>query len=193
MGPGTSAASSREFDLIIDSLKLIRDKQAEAASSSKLPHASEPGGVGMYGTDGKDAELNVSRFLPGEKDQFSDCYDDEPILFHAGEIKERKDEGKLTNNEGDDQDGKRKEFADRKSLFKLALAVFVKQLLTPTWIKGQIDREAYKAIVKKVVKKVISRVRSISIPQTQEDINNYLSSSGPNISKLVKVCAGPLK
>ena len=38
-------SSSRQYELVIDSLKLIGEKQAKAASSSKLPHASDPGSV----------------------------------------------------------------------------------------------------------------------------------------------------
>lgn len=37
--------SSRQLDLVNDNLKLIAEKQAEVASSSKLPHGADPGGV----------------------------------------------------------------------------------------------------------------------------------------------------
>lgn len=192
-GPDDPAASSRQLDLVNDCLKLISEKLAEVASSSKLPYGADPGSVGLYRTDCRNVELNVNSLPSGEKNQFADCYNKEPNLSVAGEIKNRNDERKLVNNEVDGKDGQRMEITDGDSLyaFKLALANFVKELLTPTYIRDQIDRDAYKKIVRRVVKKVTSSVQSI--PQTQENIKKYLSTCRPNISKLVKVCADPLK
>lgn len=185
-GPDAPAASSRQLDLVIDSLKLIREKQAEVASSSKLPHGTDPGGVGLCRTDCRNVELNVDSLPSGEKDRFADYYNKEPNLSISGVIKERNDESKLVNNEVDGKDGRKMETTDGDILyaFKIALTDFVKELLTPTYIRGQIDRVVYKAIVKRVVRKVTSSVQTI--PQTQENIKKYLSTFRPNISKLVK-------
>lgn len=192
-GPDAPAPSSRQLNLVIESLKLIEEKQAELASSSKLPHGADSGGVGLYRTACRNVELNVYRLPSGKKDQFADCYNKEPNLSMGGEIKERNDERELVSNEVDDKDCQRMETTDGDSLcdFKHALADFVKELLTPSYIRDQIDRDTYKKIVSKVVKKVILSVQSI--PQTQVNIEKYLSTFRPNISKLVKVCADPLK
>ncbi|KAK1403900.1 hypothetical protein POM88_003505 [Heracleum sosnowskyi] len=186
VGPDAPTVSSRQLDLVTDSLKLIRDKHAEVASSSKLPHGADPGSVGLNRTDCRNVELNVDSLPSGEKDQFAVCYNKEPNLSLAGEIIEKNDERKLVKNEVDGKDGQRMETTGGDSVcaFKLALIDFVKELLNPTYVRDQIDRDAYKNIVKRVVKKVTSRVQSI--PQTQENIKKYLSTFRPNISKLVK-------
>ncbi|KAG5041283.1 hypothetical protein GLYMA_05G190500v4 [Glycine max] len=70
--------------------------------------------------------------------------------------------------------------------FKFSLVEFVKELLNPTWKDGKITKEDYKAIVKKVTDKVIDTVQGAHIPQTQEKIDCYLSSSKSKLNKLVQ-------
>ncbi|XP_074369374.1 uncharacterized protein LOC141710737 isoform X2 [Apium graveolens] len=184
VGPDARAVSSRQLGLVNDNLMLIRQKYAEVASSSKLPHGADSGGVGLYRTDCSNVELNVYSLPSGEKDQFADSYNKEPNLTMGGETKERNDGSKFVNNEVDDKDGQRMETTDGDSCFKHALANLVKELLDPIYIRDQIDRDTYKKIVKKVVTKVTLSVPST--PQTQENIKKYLSTFKPNISKLVK-------
>ncbi|XP_024017747.1 zinc finger CCCH domain-containing protein 38 [Morus notabilis] len=83
-------------------------------------------------------------------------------------------------------DGKKSKDSKGSRAFKFALVEFVKELLKPTWKEGQIDKDAYKNIVKKVVDKVTSTMQGANIPQTQEKIDHYLSFSKPKLTKLVQ-------
>lgn len=107
-------------------------------------------------------------------------------------IKSQEDSRKIQDNDPvEDKDGKDdgKKGKDVKVIraFKFALAEFVKELLKPTWKDGQINKDAYKTIVKKVVDKVTGTLQGANIPQTQEKIDHYLSSSKPKLMKLVQV------
>lgn len=95
--------------------------------------------------------------------------------------------GLLENNDGDGKTNDGKGTKDSKGVraFKFALVEFVKDLLKPAWKEGQISKEAYKNIVKKAVDKVTSTIQGANIPQTQEKIEQYLSSSKPKLTKLV--------
>ncbi|XP_074308615.1 uncharacterized protein LOC141643376 [Silene latifolia] len=73
--------------------------------------------------------------------------------------------------------------------FKFALAEFVKELLKPSWKDGQINKDAYKTIVKKVVDKIIE-TQGLQIPHAKEKIDLYLSCSKPKIEKLVQAYVG---
>lgn len=112
----------------------------------------------------------------------------------SGESKKAQEENRKVQD-GDSVDGIDKEGAndgkkskDAKGIraFKFALVEFVKELLKPTWKEGQIDKDAYKNIVKKVVDKVTGTMQAASVPQTQEKIDNYLSLSKAKLTKLVQ-------
>lgn len=111
------------------------------------------------------------------------------------ENKVPQENGEVQKTDGDDKDDKAdegKKSKDTKGLraFKFALAEFVKELLKPTWKEGQINKDAYKNIVKKVVDKVIGTMQgAANIPQTQEKIDQYLSFSKSKLTKLVQVCS----
>lgn len=76
-------------------------------------------------------------------------------------------------------------------VFKYQLVQFVKDLLTPTWKKGQISKEVYKHIARKVTDKVIASIEGPYIPRTKRKIDQYLSLSKPKIAKLVQVICFP--
>lgn len=96
--------------------------------------------------------------------------------------------GLLGNVDGDAEadDGKKGKDVKGIRAFKFALVEFVKELLKPRWKEGQIGKDAYKTIVKKVVDKVTGTLQGANIPQTQEKIDHYLSSSKPKLTKLVQ-------
>lgn len=87
------------------------------------------------------------------------------------------------------EDGKKNKDVKGLRAFKFALVEYVKELLKPSWKEGQINKDAYKTIVKKVVDKVTATVQPGNIPQTQEKIDHYLSSSKEKLTKLVQVRA----
>ncbi|KAE9587336.1 putative transcription factor C3H family [Lupinus albus] len=91
----------------------------------------------------------------------------------------------MDQNGGPD-DAKKTKDAKGIRAFKFALVDFVKELLKPAWKEGQINKEDYKAIVKKAVDKVTGTMQSANIPQTQEKIDHYLSFSKPKLNKLVQ-------
>ncbi|KAG9140489.1 hypothetical protein Leryth_016203, partial [Lithospermum erythrorhizon] len=71
-------------------------------------------------------------------------------------------------------------------LFKNALVEFVKDILKPKWKEGKMSREVHKTVVKKVVDKVTVTIQAEHVPKTQEQVELYLSSNRPKISKLVQ-------
>ncbi|KAK7282347.1 hypothetical protein RIF29_11033 [Crotalaria pallida] len=102
--------------------------------------------------------------------------------------KNTKENGPLQNMDQNDGQDDAKKTKDTKGIraFKFALVEFVKELLKPAWKEGQINKEDYKAIVKKAVDKVTGTMQGANIPQTQEKIDQYLSFSKPKLSKLVQ-------
>ncbi|XP_058186794.1 uncharacterized protein LOC131303792 isoform X1 [Rhododendron vialii] len=107
------------------------------------------------------------------------------------ESKKAQENGSLENVNGDGRidEGEKKSNGKAIRAFKFALAEFVKEILKPKWKEGEINRESYKAIVKKVVDKVTGSVQGAHIPQSQEKIDNYLLSSKLKVTKLVEVSA----
>ncbi|CAL0305284.1 unnamed protein product [Lupinus luteus] len=105
-----------------------------------------------------------------------------------GDHKNTKENGPLENmdQKGGPDDDKTSKDAKGIRTFKFALVDFVKELLKPAWKEGQINKEDYKAIVKKVVDKVTGTMQGTNVPQTQEKIDHYLSFSKPKLSKLVQ-------
>ncbi|XP_038687871.1 uncharacterized protein LOC119987150 isoform X1 [Tripterygium wilfordii] len=71
------------------------------------------------------------------------------------------------------------------SLFKVAIADFVKEVLKPSWRQGNMSKEAFKTIVKKTVDKVSGAMKSHQIPKSQARINQYIDSSQRKLTKLV--------
>ncbi|CAL5395866.1 unnamed protein product [Camellia sinensis] len=71
-------------------------------------------------------------------------------------------------------------------VFKFALVEFVKEMLKPKWKEGQISKESHKTILKKVVNNVIGSIQGAYIPDSQEKIDNYLSSSKQKLTQLVE-------
>ncbi|CAL0325189.1 unnamed protein product [Lupinus luteus] len=108
--------------------------------------------------------------------------------------KTKKENGPLesTDQNGGHDEGKKKDVKGIRA-FKHSLVEFIKELLKPAWKEGHITKEDYKAIVKKVSDKVTGTVQRLHIPQTQEKIDHYLSSSKPKLNKLVQVSDGSLK
>ncbi|KAL7089004.1 hypothetical protein ACP275_13G162100 [Erythranthe tilingii] len=70
--------------------------------------------------------------------------------------------------------------------FQSALVDFVKELLSPTWEKGLLSKDAYKLILKKSVDKILSTLQRHQIPNTAESTKLYLSVSEAKIVKLVE-------
>lgn len=200
-GPDIAAASSSQYDLVTDGSDLIKtiisEEEAKTALKLELPCTGDLVGVGLHGTECNDVELmaeNVERHESSEEEQFPDCTDKTQNILKDEQMTERKGGSKVANIEGEVKAGERERITNAKGLhaFKFGLTEFVKELLNPTWNEQKINKETYKTIAKKVVQKVIFSVQSTQVPQTQ-DINNYLAVSKPKISKLVQVCADPLK
>ncbi|KAE9608700.1 putative transcription factor C3H family [Lupinus albus] len=103
-------------------------------------------------------------------------------------LKNTKENGPSENldQNGGPDDAKKTKDAKGIRAFKFALVEFVKELLKPAWKEGQINKEDYKAIVKKVVDKVTGTMQGANVPQTQEKIDHYLSFSKSKLSKLVQ-------
>ncbi|OIV96975.1 hypothetical protein TanjilG_31866 [Lupinus angustifolius] len=102
--------------------------------------------------------------------------------------KNTKENGPSENMDQNGEPDDTKKTKDAKGIraFKFALVEFVKELLKPAWKEGQINKEDYKAIVKKVVDKVTGTMQGANVPQTQEKIDHYLSFSKSKLSKLVQ-------
>ncbi|EOA30000.1 hypothetical protein CARUB_v10013105mg [Capsella rubella] len=94
---------------------------------------------------------------------------------------------------GSDKENKKGIDPKEMRAFKFALVEVVKELLNPTWKEGKMDKDGYKNIVKKVVEKVTVTMQSGSVPQTQENIDHYLSASKPKLTKLVQAYISKIK
>lgn len=118
----------------------------------------------------------------------------EEKLISRSEDKIKEEDGPLENMDKSAGPVEEKKIKDVKGIraFKISLVEFIKELLKPTWKEGKINKEDYKAIVKKVTDKVTDTVEKIQIPQTQEKIDRYLSLSKPKLNKLVQVSGGSL-
>ncbi|XP_039163305.1 uncharacterized protein LOC104420739 isoform X1 [Eucalyptus grandis] len=83
--------------------------------------------------------------------------------------------------------GKSKKHKDSRSMkpFKIALVDFVKEVLRPSWRRGNMSKEAYKTILKKTVDKVTGTMKSHHIPKSRAEINHYIDSSQRKLTKLV--------
>ncbi|KAE9610236.1 putative transcription factor C3H family [Lupinus albus] len=112
---------------------------------------------------------------------------DEEMQISPRDNKSTKENGPLesTDQNGGHNEAKKKDMKGIRA-FKYSLVEFIKELLKPTWKEGHITKEDYKAIVKKVSDKVTGTVQRLHIPQTQEKIDHYLSSSKPKLNKLVQ-------
>ncbi|KAL5202004.1 hypothetical protein ABZP36_012956 [Zizania latifolia] len=69
--------------------------------------------------------------------------------------------------------------------FRFHLVEHVKELVKPIWKEGNLSKDAHKLIVKKSVDKVFASLDEI--PDTEEAISKYITTSGSKIEKLVMV------
>ncbi|KAG8068177.1 hypothetical protein GUJ93_ZPchr0005g15080 [Zizania palustris] len=67
--------------------------------------------------------------------------------------------------------------------FRFHLVEHVKELVKPIWKEGNLSKDAHKLIVKKSVDKVFASLDEI--PDTEEAIRKYITTSGSKIEKLV--------
>lgn len=171
------------------------NEEQSILKAAKMKEGNNRGKLADNEGDGKASEIKNNNdgknLQTSEKAPYSDCKNQEHSIVKVEEIKKGQERGIVVNNEGDDKSDDIKKNNDGKSLrpFKLALVEFVKELLCPAFKVGQINKEAYKTIVKNVVDKVIASVQSSRLVQTKEKIDNYLSVSKPKILKLIQVCA----
>ncbi|GKV17247.1 hypothetical protein SLEP1_g27778 [Rubroshorea leprosula] len=163
----------------------ITDGKLEVLSNKLLPSfAARPNSGENHNNQSSEKEHNLE---PGRISEVMKAENGEGAE-ETKKIQEPNKGGLLENIDGDVKADESKKSKDSKGVraFKFALVEFVKDLLKPAWKEGQISKEAYKNIVKKAVDKVTSTMQGTNIPQTQEKIDQYLSSSKPKLSKLVQ-------
>ncbi|KAD3069260.1 hypothetical protein E3N88_37140 [Mikania micrantha] len=102
---------------------------------------------------------------------------------------QKNDGGPTSNNYKLDFDAEGDMHKESKSLrhFRAALIEFVKDLVKPTWRDGKLSKNAHKLVVKKTVDKVLTSLPPEHIPNIEESIDGYLTSSQPKLVKLVEV------
>ncbi|KAK8551523.1 hypothetical protein V6N12_040160 [Hibiscus sabdariffa] len=72
--------------------------------------------------------------------------------------------------------------------FHTALVDLIKEILKPASREGRLSKDVHNRIVKKAVDRVIGTIQPLQIPLTFfESVKQYLSSSQPNIARLVQV------
>ncbi|KAK3007470.1 hypothetical protein RJ639_013399 [Escallonia herrerae] len=214
-----SIGSTRQYDPLSDSIESIKpdidklppgfapisvkersisDEKQEIMSQNFLPPSlasgASDGDMGRSGNLEAEPPSN-KRHQVNELGPVGNNKEDENGGAVAEHSKEGQDDGPLEKIDGDGQAEESKKNNDAKGIraFKFALAEFVKELLKPTYKDSQISKDAFKTIVKKVVDKVIGSVQGANIPQSQEKIDNYLSSSKQKLSKLVQAYVEKLK
>ncbi|KAI4365513.1 hypothetical protein MLD38_021492 [Melastoma candidum] len=172
----TPLGNQKQYDPLSDSLEPnIRE------DSNKPPFLTVP-------TGGVNANLNANnvRTEGNDAQEVKETEEKgvEEIENEKEKGKEMQDDEKLENI-GKDRGGKKTKEAKNLRAFKFALVEFVKDLMKPTWKEGQMDKEAYKTIVRKVVDKVTGTMQG-NIPQSQDKIEQYLTFAKPKLTKLVQ-------
>lgn len=186
--PNQAIVSQNQYDPLSDSVDLNKPDTSSQPPAPKSveqkPEIPSQILVSSVELNNKSHQLNKTTDQVAEKVEMVD-----------NENKKGKDRGPAEKIDGDGggdgNNGRADEGKNGKGMraFKFALVEFVKELLKPTWKEGQLSKEDHKTIVKKVVDKVTGSIQGVHIPQSQEKIDNYLSSSKPKLSKLVQVCS----
>ncbi|KAI4374199.1 hypothetical protein MLD38_012218 [Melastoma candidum] len=179
----TLVENQKQYDPLSDSL------EPNKPEDSKPPFFTVP-------TGDVNADLNANNVQTEGNDTRSSSQQEVKVTEEKGvvEIENEKEKGKemqedekLENYGGKDRGGKKTKEAKNLHAFKFALFEFVKDLMKPTWKEGQMDKEAYKTIVRKVVDKVTGTMQG-NIPQSQDKIEQYLTFAKPKLTKLVQAC-----
>ncbi|KAH7859476.1 hypothetical protein Vadar_001626 [Vaccinium darrowii] len=176
VSPNSITGSERRYDPLIDSIESVQCHKDNPLLGGLLPSPSE----------GKVVACNQQE-VPS-KDILSSPTTEGNNVTVVAESKKAQENGSLENVNGDGRVDESKKKSNGKAIraFKFALAEFVKEILQPKWKEGEINRDSYKAIVKKVVDKVAGSVQGAHIPQSQENIDHYLTSSKLKVTKLVE-------
>lgn len=140
------------------------------------------------------AELQDSQLKEGKPDghtRVEDVSDQNPRNYSDGASHEEElkmEWGKQSNAKCDDHKIDEDVQKESKALrhFRFVLIDFIKDLVRPTWHRGQLSKDAHNSIVKRSVDKVLSTLEPHQIPSTEEAIHHYLSVSQPKIAKLIQ-------
>ncbi|XP_058097307.1 zinc finger CCCH domain-containing protein 55-like isoform X2 [Magnolia sinica] len=162
----------------------IEESQAPLKSMVPLPATSGHNDGDPHGSGGPEEKLHQ------ENQKNMDSMAKEVNEETNGQSEKEQQTGHLKDMDADDaqvdEESKRSKDGKGMRMFRFSLVEFVKELLKPTWKEGHMSKEAHKAVVKKVVEKVTGAMQGPLIPQTQEKIDHYLSSSKPKLTKLVQ-------
>ncbi|KAL7241807.1 hypothetical protein ACSBR1_014400 [Camellia fascicularis] len=154
-----------------------------------------PSGGDQYKVGKSDVELDRKCHQLDQLNLVANCDGEGNNEMTAEESKKAQGNGPLEKMNKDGRADEVKKNNDSKGIwvFKFALVEFVKEMLKPKWKEGQISKESHKTILKKVVNKVIGSIQGAYIPDSQEKIDNYLSSSKQKLTQLVEAHVGNLK
>ncbi|KAF5958935.1 hypothetical protein HYC85_000144 [Camellia sinensis] len=150
-----------------------------------------PSGGDQYKVGKSEVELDRECHQLDQLNPVANCDGEGNNETTAEESKKAQGNGPLEKMNKDGRADEVKKNNDSKGIwvFKFALVEFVKEMLKPKWKEGQISKESHKTILKKVVDKVIGSIQGAYIPDSQEKIDNYLSSSKQKLTQLVEVRA----
>ncbi|KAM7259111.1 hypothetical protein ACFE04_014852 [Oxalis oulophora] len=172
--PNKVNEAQKQYDPISDSNDL------EKHASISIPKKSSPNLLGPKSITEGNSEVTPKK-IPSNSTVHHEVRKNEKVV-------EEKVNGlvDIIDDDNKAEDGKKSKEVKGMRAFKFTLVEFLKELLKPAWKEGQINKEDYKNIVKKAVDKVTGTMQGPSIPQTQEKIDQYLSSSKPKLMKLVQ-------
>ncbi|KAI8011645.1 Zinc finger CCCH domain-containing protein 38 [Camellia lanceoleosa] len=170
---------------------IVGEKQEVPSRDLFSSLAGGPSGGDQYKVGKSDVELDRECHQLAQLNPVANCDGEGNNEMTVEESKKAQGNRPLEKMNKDSRADEVKKNNDSKGIwvFKFALVEFVKEMLKPKWKEGQISKESHKAILKKVVNNVIGSIQGAYIPDSQEKIDNYLSSSKQKLTQLVEASA----
>lgn len=160
-----------------DSVGLDQHTESVCLDNSKCNHSPPKDAPSSEATRDFVAEKQTNILVP--KDEKPLKHDHAVIASNAKEVRPDRSHGQI--------DGyKQKKETKAQKVFRVSLVDFVKELVRPYWLEGQVSKDMHNVIVKKAVEKVLSTLQPHQIPSTPQFVDQYLLTSLPKLKKLVE-------
>ncbi|KAI3886308.1 hypothetical protein MKX03_008028 [Papaver bracteatum] len=125
-------------------------------------------------------------FVDGKQNNILVPKDEKPLKHDHAVIASNSKEVRLDRCHGQMDGYKQKKETKAQKVFRVSLIDFVKELVKPYWLEGQLSKDVHNVIVKKAVEKVLSTLQAHQIPSTPQSVDQYLLTSLPKLKKLVE-------
>ncbi|KAI3936956.1 hypothetical protein MKX01_015171 [Papaver californicum] len=207
--PNLKSSSERQYDPLLDSIELpnVGDKSLQSSSLTEgvvVQNTSQinADSVGLdqrtesvfldnskynhsLPTDAPSSEATRD-FVAGKQNNILVTKDEKPLKHDHAVIASNAKEIRLDRSHGKIDGHKHKKESKEQKVFRVSLIDFVKELVKPYWLEGQLSKDMHNVIVKKAVEKVLSTLQPHQIPSTPQFVDQYLLTSLPKLKKLVE-------